>query len=548
MQGYNIIAENTNESKPTVERLTAEELRKLTPTERIEYAKKLNGRQPKTANCLILDKSTADKINTEKRSQVNESTDKKPGKKSKKAKTDKEEKAVETVNSFTKALTEFEVLMIDILNGTINDKEYNRITISIAKAITFSIIKKLIQVATKTPKEGTKYNEISYDKTMENIKNSLIFDFIRLDEIEYSVNNGTYAKLDKNGKIQLEVSDSALNKAIDDNLKDSLSEGMSIVHEVVSALLEEVKKADNFSVGYFTNTITDRKLKNGKVYAKNGKKKIEWVAYEITPLQRVYRKVRAYIQSNKAIKSVINGYLYLEGTSIDDESGNIEQIFYRLKKYDSLCERIVDFNGKEYALITSTEVVEEWDKVLADFIAKTNIDQKYIDLIEMRKDNKSLNDISISIGISSKTVERMITSLKDIAVKNGYGDESMLIKISNDEKSKSIECWKYTDFNAFKDYYIPIQYLESQKISSDENELLTEEDKKKNAELDEKIKSLKAELKKYKPLTVVKSLRKAEEFSSISQSTIRRVLKGETSSSKGYYFRYVDSEIIKEFK
>ena len=545
-QGTKSVPKADTKINPTVERLTAEQLRQLTPQERIEYAKKLNGSQPKTtANCLVLDKSTTDKISKENESKaVNQATlkaEQKSGKKAKSGKKSGKKTEVKTVSSFQTAVTEFEKIMIEVLNGTIDEKRYGTATTTIAKAITYNLIKKLIEVAQKTPKDGTSYSNISYDKTMENIRIGLIMDFVRLDKVNYSDYNGTFAVLDKNGNIKCKVSDSALNKAIDDNIKDSLSDGMDILDEVVTALLEEVRKAENFSVGYFFSTVTDRKLKSGKVYAKNGKKEIEWISYEITPIQRVYRKARAYIQSNKALKTIINGFSYIEGVSLDEDSGKAEQIFYRLNKYSTLCEKIVDFNGKEYAVITSAELVDEWDKVLADFISKTNIDQKYIDLIEMRKDKNTLVDIGYKMGVTSKTVERMLTQLKKIAVDNGYGNESMLTKVSNDEKAKAIECWIYTDFNAYKDYCIPIQHLESQKVNS---ELLTVEDKKKNKELDEQIKPLKAEMRKYKPISIAESVRKAESLTGVSKSTIDRILKGETRSSKGYYFRYVDTPII----
>ena len=112
-QGSIIIAENNTESKSTVERLTAEELRKLTPTQRIEYAKKQNGTQPKTANHLVLDKSITDKIDNEKSRKTAEKT--KSGKRTKRA------KAVETIakaqtekiNSFTLALADFERMYIE---------------------------------------------------------------------------------------------------------------------------------------------------------------------------------------------------------------------------------------------------------------------------------------------------------------------------------------------------------------------------------------------------------------------------------------------------
>ena len=553
-QGCNIIAENSTENKSTVERLTAKQLRQLTPQERIEYAKKLNGSQPKTtANHLVLDKSTADKISKEKESKaVNQATakaDKKNGKKVKPGKkSGKKTETAKEVNSFQLAITDFERVMVDRLNGIIDEKQYGLTTITSAKAITYNLIKKLIEVAQKTPKEGASYSEVSYDKTMENIRIGLIMDFVRLDKVTYSDYNSTFAKLDKNGNIKCIVSDSTLNKAIDDNIKDSLSDGMDILDEVVVALLDEVKKAENFSVGYFFSTVTDRKLKSGRVYAKNGKKEIEWISYEITPIQRVYRKARAYIQSNKALKTLINGYSYLEGVSLDEDSGKAEQIFYRLNKYSTLCERVVDFNGKEYAVITSAEIVDEWDKVLADFITKTNIDQKYIDLIEMRKDKKTDVEIASALGVSVRTVYNILDKLQVISVDNGYGDKSKLVKVSNDEKAKAIECWIYTDYNAYKDYYIPIQYLESQKVKADECELFTVEDKKKNKELDEQIKPLKAEMRKYKPIAVVESIRKAESLTGVSKSTIDRVLKGKTSSSKGYYFRYIDTEVSKGLK
>ena len=566
-QGCNIIAENTNESKSTVERLTAEELRKLTPTERIEYAKKLNGYQPKTTTKgLILDKSTTDKIDIErgvatetqrarveiqkntkkidslkeelkvkletfnslskeeeelksrkeslsncineyntvanyketkqsisklfsvltlkaeteetlknverklqdisydvehyrnvcdeiskdilklekenkKLFQVNDSTKKKPGKKP--GKKSKKAKAVEgiakaetkKVNSFALALADFERMYIE--NGykipTTDETLY-----TLSKAVAFSVIKKLI--------------EVSADKTMITLRGETVKNFALLDNLDKRTKTDTLSTFDSNGKIKCIVADKEYTKAVEKVLHDSMSQGVDVVHQASISILEEVATIQqkngkkSLKVGFMLEPYESRKT-NGKTFAINGKKSVEWETVEVLPIRNVFKSVRAYIQNNKSIKAVINGYSYIESLSIDNESDEVEKIYYRLNKYADLGEIVTDFNGKEVAYTTTAEEVEQYKKSLADLIIKAQLDQKHIDYINCRLSGKSLIEIAKYIGVSLRTATRIQQELQKKSIAVGYGDESMLPKAENTSKARPI---KATDENGKK--------------------------------------------------------------------------------------------------
>lgn len=435
-QGSNIVAENNVKSKSTVERLTAEQLRKLTPTERIEYAKRLNGSQPKTSKSgLILDKSTADKINDEKSEKTAEKT--KSGKKTVKTKTVERiaKTQTEKVNSFALAVSDFELMYIE--NGyTIPTNDETLYTLS--KAIAFSVIKKLI--------------EVSADKTMMTLRGETVKNFALLDNLNKRAKTDTLATFDSNGNIKCEITDKEYTKAVEKVLNDSLSQGVDIIHQASISILEEVKTIQQkngkkpLKVGFMLEPYESRKT-NGKTFAINGKKSVEWETVEVLPIRNIFKSVRAYIQNNKSVKAVINGYSYIESLSIDNESDEVEKIYYRLQKYADLGEIVTDFNGKEVAYTTTAEEVEQYKKSLADLIIKAHLDQKHIDYINCRLSGKSLVEIAKYIGISVTTAQRIQHELQKKSIAVGYGDESMIPKAENTSKAKPIRA---TDENGKK--------------------------------------------------------------------------------------------------
>lgn len=474
-QGYKSIAENTKRVN-TVEKLTAEQLRALTPQERIEYAKRLNGSQPKTpTKGLILDKPTTDKIKVENEQKaVNQATpkaDKKNGKKAKKTETAKEDK---TANPFLTAVEQFELMYIDndYTIPTADTTLYN-----LSKAIAFSVIKKLIQ--------------ISADKTMQTFRAETVKNFALLDNLSKRDKTDTSATYDSNGNIKLNILDKEYTKAVEKVLDDSISQGVDIVHQASISILDEVATIQQkngkkrLKKGFMLEPYESRKT-NGKTFAINGKKQVEWSTVEVIPIQNIFKSVRKYIQDNKSIKAVINGYSYIESMSIDSESAEVEKIFYRLDKYADLGETVTDFNGKETAYTTTAEQVKTYQKSLADLITKASLDQKHIDFIRCRINGKSLIDTAKYLGVSLRTIERIQKDLQTKSIIVGYGTIDMLPKAENADTAKKI-------------------------IAIDENG------------------------KKY----TFDSIKSASVTLAIDRSNITAVLKGRLKKTKGYIFEYI---------
>lgn len=404
--------------------LTAEQLRALTPQERIEYAKRKNGKQPTIQNGIVLDKSTVKKIEAEnKLKAVNQATPKTDTKKSKKS---KKNETKQSDNHFAKAVEDFEKMYIE--NGySIPSNDTTLHTLS--KAIAFSVIKKLIQV--------------SADKVMIQMRNETVRNINLLDNLAYYTINGTSAHYDKNGNIKCEIIDEEYNKAVKEVLADSISQGMDIVNQATLLIIAELEtilsKSDNkpLTIGFMGEPYESRKT-NGKTFVVNGKKSVEWSTVEIIPIVNVFRGVRQYIQGNKSIKALTNGYSYIESLSFDSESDEVEKIYYRLQKYADLGSAVHDFNGKETAYTTDENGYKEYKKSLANLIDKGNLSQKHIDFIQCRLCGKSLKDTADKIGISLRSVERLQAELQIIAVSVGYGTDEMLPKAENQSKSKPI--------------------------------------------------------------------------------------------------------------
>ena len=412
-QGYKSIANHPEKINPTT-----------VDTVKLLEALKRNGKKPTTPqNRIILDKSTTDKIEAEKEAKTRFQVNEKPTKKGKSKKT----KTAEAENPFLEAVEKFEAVYIE--NGyAIPDNDVSLYQLS--KAIAFSVIKKLI--------------DVSADKTMQKLRAEAVKNFMLLDNHDKRQLTDTTANFDSNGNIKLKVNDEEYTEAVKKTLADTLSQGLDIVNEasiLIIAEAEAVKKRNGkkpLEKGFMLKPYEARKT-NGKTFVLNGKKVVEWSTFEAVPIKNIFKGVRKYIQDNKSIRAVINGYSYIEAYSIDSDSEAIEKIYYRLDKYADLGGVVYDFNGKELAYTTEAEAVKTYQDLLADLIIKANFDMKHIDFIRCRVCGKSLVDTAKSLGVSLRTAERIQADLQNKAVGVGFGTAEMLPKPENASAKKAVE-------------------------------------------------------------------------------------------------------------
>lgn len=404
-------------------------LMSMTPAQRVEYLKAKA--KPINSNGLTLTRQTAKKIAKEEKASrtVNTKTAKGKG------------KVIE--NPYEKAVTDFEQMFIEN-NGNIPCSDIT--TYTLAKAIFFNVIKKIIQVSSDKVLEQMRY------ETLSNIRN--------YDNFNKRTYADTLARLNKDGQMQYIVNDTEYEKAVDNYIGEILSMGNELINTAVVELIQQAnyfKAHGKLEKGFLTIAIQYKKIKS-KVYILNGKTKVEYTYKEMTPLQLVYGKVRQAIRENESVKASVNGYSYIsvsldnlfEMFDYDENTENTlsdtvnytdfvdESYYIRLPKHIDLGVLHTDFNGKATNYTISDKNYKQYCNIISKAKANGTLSEKHITYITLSLKGLSREQIAKAMGISESTTKRIQTTLQNTLVSMGIGDESLKHSTEYADKPKAV--------------------------------------------------------------------------------------------------------------
>lgn len=277
----------------------------------------------------------------------------------------------------------------------------------LATAIAFSVMRKCI--------------DVSGNKTLIAMRQDLARDLHDLDRIAYANTHSTAVTFNDNGDAAIVVTDKDLYATLDTVVKDTLGDGIDLMHDAVVAILSETEKAKERNGGtlpkdFMTTPFEIRRLKR-KVWIKLDDSVDGWETVTTTSIQENYRAVRRAINNSRAVQTdPRNGYTYLSDLANDPVTGVKEVVYRRMDKHSDIGSTVADYNGKEVAYTADECSIDNIDTI----IELLNLTAKQSKILALRQRNGYGNKaIATYLGITENSVKGAITNIRHKATNLG---------------------------------------------------------------------------------------------------------------------------------
>lgn len=281
-------------------------------------------------------------------------------------------------------------------------EEYATVLTDLATAIAYSVLKKCI--------------DTGYNETLVSIRHELTKDKNTLATIAYCNEHATRLTYNEDGDLIEETINPELKKALNELTKQSLGDGLDLVHEAVLAIAQETaKQVARGETIDLEKPYEVRRLKR-KVYIKMEDTVNGWETIETTPIREIYKAVRRAINvSRAAATDPRNGYSYLEDMATDTETGASETVYRRLPKYADLGGYATDYNGACTLYSVDIETVKDVDTLISNM----GLTKKQAQVLTLRQSGYGYKAIATYLGVTQRAVAKTVEAIQKKAIAIG---------------------------------------------------------------------------------------------------------------------------------
>lgn len=300
------------------------------------------------------------------------------------------------------------------------EKEYNNDKTSVAfsnvldelaTAVAYSVIKKCLDPQRKGRKDGQVSNS-GCNTQLDEVKRSIYRDKNTLANIDYSCKQAFTTVYNEDGDRQIKTKDSDYRYAYNKLSRQTLGDGLDLVHVAMVALLDESEKADRTRENFLENTYEVRRLKK-KVWIKSADSVNGWETVETSPIREVYKAVRREAANSRSLNiDPSNGYLYLEDLATDEESSEETTIYRRLNKFSDLAGNVTDYNGAVAFETVDSASVDKYENMV-DALELTARQAK---VLELRMGGYGCVAIGTYLGVKEESVMSVLKTIQKKAI------------------------------------------------------------------------------------------------------------------------------------
>ena len=226
-----------------------------------------------------------------------------------------------------------------------------------------------------------------------------------LESTRRNANAATRIGYNDEGELITEVADKAAQEAIAKLIDETLSDGIDLVQEAATAILEQAREHAKPGANWLDMPYTIRRLSK-RVYIKFE----DSAAYrddETTPMREAFREVRRLIMNSRAIQTdPRNGYSYIEEFTED----GLDTIYLRMGKYADLGGH--DSNGN---YTTSERAARICDKALKAL----NLTPRQKTIMELRMRGYGYGAIATYLGVTDEAIGKTVRRIRQRALDIG---------------------------------------------------------------------------------------------------------------------------------
>lgn len=298
------------------------------------------------------------------------------------------------------------------------EQEFTTALTELAKACTFSVLKKLCNVGGAVTEQTKSTTDTT--KTIRTLRQSIVQDISTINKTTYAINNATAQEYNKDGELITVIKDKDLYDALTELCATSFGDGLDLVNTAIMTILDETAKATDLTTDFMEQPYNVRRLKK-KVYIQDVSSLGGYETVQTTAIQEVYKAIRRDIEKNRTMQIANNKYTYLESILTDTETDTETEIYRRLPKYSGLAYETTDINGKVTAITADTETVQDTDKLLTAL----NLTTKQAKILQLRLSGNGYKAIATYLGVSDSNVKGQIAEIRRKATAIGLKPATM---------------------------------------------------------------------------------------------------------------------------
>lgn len=299
-------------------------------------------------------------------------------------------------------------------NDTLDTNAGTKALTDLATAITYSVLNKCLDPQRKKAAETGKASNSGQSPLLRKLKAEIYAEQNRRERMDYCLENFQKEVYNANGDVEV-ITDRELNKAIDELIKNPLSDSQDLIQECMLALMEECNRMKQNGESINLEQPYTRRALSRKVVIKMADTNA-WTDVETTPIQEVYRAVRRYIMDNRSfVADARCKYSYIAELSADSESDTINTIYRRLGKYADLGGYARDFNGAATLYSVEEETVHKLDEL----VEKLNLTKRQAEILDLRQQGYGVKAIATYLKIKKQSVQVHLSRIQAEAKKLG---------------------------------------------------------------------------------------------------------------------------------
>lgn len=312
-----------------------------------------------------------------------------------------------TKTAFADLMRTYEQLVTAKADGQpYNKKQFDEIGYTLAKALTFSVLKKCI--------------DASQSPTLKAIRNSIIIDEKAVQDIMYICNNNYEYTYNKNGDYVVKVIDSKAENDLHKLCEQNFGDGLHIVNGAWIVLKDEtnkaIERAKETKTAFTLETPYTQRVLKKKVYIQNANSVDGWTDETTTPIQQVFKAIRREIQQSQSVKVPQNGYSYIPSIITDTATDSTAEIYKRLPKYVNIGSSVENINGKEIAYTVSDTDFAEYESI----ITTLNLTARQTRILLLRLSGYGVKATATYCGVSKQAIQDALKTIRNKAVNKGF--------------------------------------------------------------------------------------------------------------------------------
>lgn len=276
--------------------------------------------------------------------------------------------------------------------------DYGDACMKLAQAVALSVLAKCVDPQRKTAPDRAEVSNTGYSPALLELRRGLMRDVHALANVAYCAEHAEHIERNEDGDIVNITDDPAARDALAKLMSECLSDGIDLVQEAATALIEQAAEHADAGEGWLDAPYTVRRLSRRVLIRAD--ESAAYVDETTFAMREVYRAVRRAVASSRAVKvDPRNGYTYIA----DMQEDGLDTVYLRMGKYADLGGE--DCNG----LYTAGR--DAYDRY-NDVLAALNLTKRQAEIVALRMRGCGYQAIATHLGIREDNVRLTLRRLR----------------------------------------------------------------------------------------------------------------------------------------